>query len=237
MTDGTTKEANASDDSTKIETSEKEQTQEQTPVMPSVSDAQYKELQAEFTRRNQELIETKIELAKRDAKSIIDIKDTKLQNKVIQEVYGLNNLKELQLIHWERFYEIKEEDEDEVAKLRKKVTLLEYNSEVGKVEQGIKSFKRLNPELFKSNPTAEDDLRAKLQVLSVSIPIDERLDMAAKLAFWQAFVNPVNEAYRELQNANPPQWSWGAEKKEVKKSWDSKKIEDLREFFGIKKVS
>jgi hypothetical protein len=75
------------------------QTQVITPIEAVVSEAQFKELQAEFTRRNQELIETKIELAKKDSKSILDIKDIKLQNKVVQEVYGLNNLKELELIH------------------------------------------------------------------------------------------------------------------------------------------
>ena len=222
---------------TTTETSaQSEQTQETTTtgevaVEPTVSETQFKELQAEFTRRNQELIDTKIELAKKDAKSILDIKDTKLQNKVVQEVYWLNNLKELELIHGKEFYDIKEEDEDEVAKLRKKVTLLEYNSEVWKVSQWVKEFKRLNPDLFKNNEKAEEELREKLSILSTSIPIDERIDMASKLAFGVNYINPTSDAYRELQKVNTPSWSWGAETKEPKKVENDKRVNDLREYF------
>jgi hypothetical protein len=37
--------------------------------------------------------------------------------------------------------------------------------------------------LFKDNAKAEEELRDKLAILSPTIPIDERIDMASKLAF------------------------------------------------------
>jgi hypothetical protein len=65
----------------------------------AVKEEDYKSLQAEYTRANQEKINLAVKLANIDKKSIIEIGDKKLQDKVIKEIYGLNNIDEVKLIH------------------------------------------------------------------------------------------------------------------------------------------
>lgn len=203
---------------------------EQTPK--TIPEDDYKSLQAEYTRSNQELINSKIELAKVNPKSILDIKDTKLQSKVIKEIYGLNNINEVKVIYWDNFFEAKnDEDLDEVEKLRKKVALLEYNSEAGKIDQSIKEFKKLNASIFSDKPNAEEKLRETFSLISNSLPVDERLEMAAKIAFWVNYIDKTTQAYIEMQKGNISNWSWGEAKDNKPES--SLKLNELRSYFGL----
>jgi hypothetical protein len=47
----------------------------------------YKNLQSSYTKANQERIELATRLAEKDKSYILDIKDRKLQDKVIKEIY------------------------------------------------------------------------------------------------------------------------------------------------------
>lgn len=52
-------------------------------------------------------------LVEKDKSEILNIPDKKLQNKIIKEIWWLDNLDELKLIHWDNFYkEHKSEDEE-----------------------------------------------------------------------------------------------------------------------------
>ena len=80
----------------------------------------YKNLQSEFTKSRQSEIDLAIKLARKDKSEILNIKDYKIQSKVIKELYGLDNLEDVKLIHWEEFYKEKEtEDEDGSDELTK----------------------------------------------------------------------------------------------------------------------
>jgi hypothetical protein len=59
-----------------------EQTQENV-----VREEDYKNLQSSYTKANQERIDLATKLAEKDKSYILDIKDKKLQDKVIKEIY------------------------------------------------------------------------------------------------------------------------------------------------------
>jgi len=52
-----------------------------------VAEEDYKNLQSEFTRKNQLLIDTQVRLAETNPKEILSISDKGLQDKVIERIY------------------------------------------------------------------------------------------------------------------------------------------------------
>lgn len=138
----------------------------------------YIELQSVYTATRQAQIETSIELARNNPKAILDMKDTKLQEKVIKSIYGLDTLAELQMINGTDFWKTKDEaEEGELDVLKKKVALMEHRSKSGEVENAIERYMILNKELFTS-PESEVKLRESLGLLSSSIDINERIRLA-----------------------------------------------------------
>lgn len=186
------------------QTSEEELLKNQTSqnweqVDKKYSEEEYKNLQSAFTKANQDKINTYIKLAEKDKKEIILIEDKKLQNKVIKELYWLDNIEELKLIHWDNFFEDKKKDWDDdisdIERLNKELKLLKYNQTKGELEKAIIDYKKENAVIFTDN-TAEDKLREELKYISSELPISERISRASKIAFW---TNHIKKWYMELQ--------------------------------------
>lgn len=161
----------------------------------------YISLQSDYTKKSQMLKDIALELAKKDPESILSIKDTKLQNKVISEMYGVSSLQELKQVFWDDFYKTdSEKDTDEFEKLKREVKILRNSNESQKVENEIEKFKLSNKDLFVSDDS-EQKLRDALSLISSGIESSERIKLAATIAFGSVVSNS-NKAYQALQNAN-----------------------------------
>lgn len=161
-----------------------------------VREDDYKNLQSSYTKANQERIELATKLAEKDKSSILDIKDKKLQDKVIKELYWLNNLDEVKIIHWDKFYEDRtdeDDDEDRTSKLEKELKILKYTQTKGEINSAIEEYKKENPIHFEDGE-AEDKLKEELSYISDTLPHKERVRRAATIVFWNK-----REAYDALK--------------------------------------
>lgn len=158
----------------------------------------YKNLQSEFTKSRQSEIDLAIKLARKDKSEILNIKDYKIQSKVIKELYGLDNLEDVKLIHWEEFYKEKEtedgDDSDELTKIRNELKLLKYSQNKSELENSFEEFKKENKDLFLSE-WAEERLKEELKYISSELPTKERIKRAAKVVF---AISPTDAAYLSL---------------------------------------
>lgn len=213
-----------------VETSQEEQALKAAEEAKAIEakKAQEAELQAAYTRTRQNEIDLAVKLASKDKSSILDIKDVKLQNKVIGEIYGLSNIEEVKAIYGEEFYKSDDEKtEDDTVKLQREIALMKHNSEKEKIERAIKDYKRTNPELV-PDAQSEEQLRGKLSLLSHTIPAEERVELAGKLAFGNT--NKVNEAYKELQTLNTSDKGTAGAAKEESKTPTKQKQDALRDL-------
>ena len=143
----------------------------------------YKALQPEYDRWNDEKYKLALELTKANKWSLLSM-STKVQNKVIKELYWLNNIEELKLIHWDNFFTRKNDEEEEKTdneKLLQEIKLIKYNQTKNEIDSEIENLKKENKELF-LEWWAEDKLREELKYLSDNLPIKERIKRAAKIA-------------------------------------------------------
>ena len=175
----------------------------------TVKEEDYKSLQAEYTRANQAKIDLSIKLANLYKNSILEISDKRLQDKVIKEIYWLNNIEEVKLIHWDSFYAERttdEEDEDKFSTLEKKVKLMEYNASKGQLEKAIEDYKKENKIMFELEWT-EDKIREELKYISTEISAEERVKRAWKIIFGVT-TNPTDNAYLKLIQTQPGYVAW-----------------------------
>lgn len=177
-----------------------EQAKKDTPDTVSVED--YKNLQGFATKDRQELIRTKVELARLNPKSIADISDVKLQNKVIEEIFpSFKTLEEVKLVKGERFWESNDEDLDDTEKIKREMTMLRHQMQTREIETAIREYKASHPKVM-DTPEKEAELRENLSLISGNLPPEERVKKAAKLAFAEVVADDTVRAYLQLQNMN-----------------------------------
>lgn len=197
-----------------------------------VAEEDYKNLQSEFTRKNQLLIDTNVKLAESNPKEILNISDKHLQDKVIERIYWFKNINELKAIMWENFYESNSNDWwDDIDSIKKEISLLKYRNESEKIEGEIKSFKSENKKIFEDNPNAETVLRENLQLLSKDIPIEERIKKAWILSFWKNYVDSSTSAYQKLSQANVSGWNSQSPWKEAISENQKSNAEYIKKLF------
>lgn len=63
------------------------ESEEGQPTTTATTEEDYKSLQSEFTRTQQDRISAYVRLATKDKKEILDITDRKIQSKVVRELY------------------------------------------------------------------------------------------------------------------------------------------------------
>lgn len=176
------------------------------------SEEDYKNAQSFWTKKAQWEMTFAMKLVEKDKSEILNIPDKKLQNKIIKEIWWLDNLDELKLIHWDNFYkEHKSEDEElsDIERLNKELLLLKHNQAKTQLENEINDYVKTNPHLFK-NEWNMDLLLEELRYISSDLSIKDRINRASKIAFW---VNNVNNWYLSLHS----QWAyveWGSNEKD-----------------------
>lgn len=176
---------------------------EQTPVVQAqpasadtVSLERYKELEAFATRARQNEIANAVIVAKANPKFVSEISDAKVQNAVVKEIYGLDNLAEVQEAFGKDYWKTKDaggdgESEDKVASLEKEVKLMRLRGQSDRVNAEIEKLKFANPNLIKSEKD-EEALRAEMRLISAEVSPEERVKKAARLAFGDVEANKAN---------------------------------------------
>lgn len=160
-----------------------------------VSEKDHKELEAFATRNRQLAIQMATEAAKANPKLISTIEDTKVQNAVARELYGLENLAQVKAVYGDEYWKSSEKrddgEEDKVSTLERKLRMFETKSEFERVEQAVSSFKASNPSLIKSEKD-EEALRNEMSLISTKLSPEERVKKASRIAFGDSEANKAN---------------------------------------------
>lgn len=171
-----------------------------------------KRLRDEFTQARQREINLAIKLAERDKKSILDL-DRETQNKVVKELYWLNNLEEVKLIHWDNFYSKQdwdeEESDDRLAQLEREIKLSKYQREKQEIDSAIDELRRENPLAFEDSEV-ELKIKEELQYVSDKLPPKERVRRAASM-----FVVDRDSIWRSIKETGRATWTIKTETKET----------------------
>lgn len=154
----------------------------QTPKM--IAEADYLNLQSESTKWRQEQIRVTTRLVEKDKSELKDITDTKLRDTVVKQLYpAYSSYEEMVAIEGSDFANTQSsEGEDATSILQKQIKHLTFQNDKRDLEQAIAQIKQANPTQFTTDG-ADAELRDKLKYLSGSIPVGERVQLAAKLAF------------------------------------------------------
>lgn len=157
--------------------------------------SRYKELEAFATKARQNEIANAIRLAKLDPKTVTEIGDSKVQNAVVKEIYGLDTFAQVKEVYGDAFYDKKDgqnEGDDEVSSIRKELKLLKVKQESEAVDNAIKALRASNPNLLKSEQD-EETLRKEMGLISAQLSPEERVKKAARLAFGDVDANRAKE--------------------------------------------
>ena len=175
---------------------------EQAQITQTTED--YKNLQAAYTKSRQNEISLATKTAEVNPESILSF-DVETQNKVIEKIYWYKNLDELTMTLWKEFYNKKnspiwEVDEwlNKMTQLENELKILKYRGEQESLENSIKEFKIANPSAFEDE-SADSLLRDNLKLINGDwLTLGDRVDKAAKLAFWNIANNPSRDIYNRL---------------------------------------
>ena len=163
-------------------------------------EARHKEAQDALSRKAEENIKANIKLAKLDPKEIVDM-DSKMQNKVISELYGYNNIEELKLIQGEEFWKGEEEkDFNETETLAQKIKILEYQNKKSDVARALENYQKDNAKIFEDNPDALEKIEGEIAYISDSLPVKERVERAGKILFGNNYVDNTTATYLSMQD-------------------------------------
>lgn len=169
-----------------------------TPEQLAQIEADKLALQSEYTKTRQALIEYASKVASDDPSTIAGIKDTKLQNSVVKQLYGFDTYAQAVAVLGSELNAATSgnESDDRTAVLERELKLLKYNSQKSTIENEIKNYKLSNPQYFVS-ADSEEKLLAELEFISGNLPVSERIRRAATIAFIPS-VDPTTDAYRTL---------------------------------------
>lgn len=194
---------------TKQQTSEEELPKTQTPIEGQVviGEDEYKNLQSFATTVRQNEIALAIKLVSKDKSELLNISDKKLQNKVIKELYGYDNLEELQAMEWIDNKEKDTEDDEELNSVKQEVKILKYKAEKQEVDYAIKKY--LTENNINDNDVI-DKIKEELKYISSSLEINDRVKRA-----WKIVIQNTNNDMLVLQD-KVVLWNWNVKKAEEK---------------------
>jgi len=165
-------------------------------------EARHKEASDTISKQAESQIKTNLKLATLDPKELLNM-DTKMQNKIIPDLYGYNNLEELKLIQWEEFWKSKEENElSDTEELSKKIKILEYQNKKSDVNRALENYQSENKQIFSDDKGALEKLEAELAYISESLPVAERVQRAGRIVFGDNYVDKTTQAYLSMQDTS-----------------------------------
>lgn len=152
----------------------------------SYSADEYRNLQAFSTKNSQEKIEFAKKLVQKDPKELLTITDTKLQAKIIKDLYSYDNLDELKIMLPELFEDKNSDgndggDDDRVSKLEKEHQLMKFKLEKEALASELEKAKLANPLLGKAIPNFDELVKEEMKYISSELPLSERVKKAIKM--------------------------------------------------------
>ena len=123
----------------------------------------YDSLQSASTKWRQDQIDLARELVNSDKSKINSIKDKKVRDIVVKDVFGYSTYEEMVAIEGSDFAKSKESSETD--DLQRQVKILSYKYETKELETAIAEYKRNNPDFFLME-NAEEILRANMKLIS-----------------------------------------------------------------------
>lgn len=207
----------------KNQTPEEGQTENQTQP---VEDEDKIRLRNEFTQARQREIELATQLAERDKKSILNL-DYETQKKVVKKLYWLDNLEDVKAIHWENFYEIKEdndEDEDRTSRLEKELKLLKYNQSKREIDWAIDEVKK-DSSIYFEDESFEDKLRQEIRYISPDLDTKERVQRAFSI-LRNSDISESDKAYKSIRD------KWTLSQADIETDNNTEEDEDIKKEFS-----
>lgn len=163
-------------------------------------EARHKEAQDALSQKAEENIKTNIKLATLDPKEILTM-DGKMQNKVIGEIYGYNNVEELKLIQGEEFWKSADEKElSDYDELAQQMKVLQYQNKKSDVNRALENYQKDNSKIFTDNEDALQKIEGELAYISETLPAKERVERAGKILFGNNYVDNTTQAYLSMQD-------------------------------------
>ena len=191
-------------------------------TVTATTEEDYKSLHSEYTRTRQSEISAYVKLATKDKKEILDITDRKIQSKVVKELYGLDNVEEVEAIYGKDFWDEKKieddsDEDDKYLKLEKEIKLTRFQQEKRELDSAIQAIKDKNALQFE-NPETEEKLRDELRYISKELPLEERIKRASQIVLgnnqsnWSSVKETTNMQVKGQSNSDKT-----AEDSELKK--------------------
>lgn len=180
-----------------------------------VAEDDYKSLQSEYTKTNQDRINAYVELAKRDKSYIESIKDKKIQDKVINTLYSLSSLEEAKAIYWDGFLqkadegEESSEEEDRTEKLERELKLMKWQQGKKDLEAEMNKLREKHKNLLFDEDL--EKVREELKWISDELPLEERVKRAWSLVLNNKYTSE-DLAYKMLKEKWGVGWSGVSEK-------------------------
>lgn len=163
-------------------------------------EARHKEASDALSQKAEQDIKTNIKLATLDPKEILTM-DGKMQNKVIGEIYGYNNVEELKLIQGEEFWKSADEKElSDYDELNQKMKILEYQNKKSDITRALESYQKDNSKIFDDNEDAIQKIEGELAYISETLPAKERIERAGKILFGNNYVDNTTATYLSMQD-------------------------------------
>lgn len=178
----------------------------------SYSEEEYKNLQAFSTKANQGLIDVSKKLAEKDPSQLLSM-DSQIQNKVIKDIWGYDNLDELKIMLPDVLTQTRDEEKEygtdgneALEQMKREQELLKMKLNKKDVDDEIEKFTSTHLEVSSSIPNFDEKVREELKYISSELPVRERVNRATKLVAGNSDINV--EAYLQLQWKNNIKSSW-----------------------------
>ena len=201
---------------------QKEELQWEQASKKLVDEETYKNLQSEYTRNRQNQIKMAVKLVEKDKRELLGL-EKDLQDKVIREVYGLENITELKAVYWDEFYKdgwdndlYWNDDDDKTSRLEQEIKILRHRQEKKEIDDAIESFRNNNKVLFDLE-NSEERIREELKYISSELPVNERVMRAWKAAF--GAISSSDALYAKIMQSQWQGWVFISNKVEDKDLW------------------
>lgn len=158
-----------------------------------------KKLRDQFTQARAREINYATKIAETDKETILSL-DPETQKKVIKNIYGLNNIEEVKLLHWEEFYKSKttesdsSQEDDRLERVEKELKLTKYQQELREIDGEIEKMKLQYPLAFE-NEEVEQKVRDEIALISNKVDNSERVRRATSFV-----VSNTENAWKSLRS-------------------------------------
>jgi len=203
----------------------------------TVNRKDYLELQSEYTVTRQNQIALAKELVALDPSKLDSLPDRKIRNAVVKELMGYDSYDDMLAVEGHDYAnKLKSGDEgvDRLGSLEKQLRKLTYEKEKAELERAINKAVEENKDHFRDESSI-NMLRETVKLISSTVPVEERVRLAAAPVMVNSVYDKRTALYREQATATAGStMSPGGEDKN--KSQADKKVESLKSYFKTAKT-